>query len=266
MQNALLIGLVVALVWFVEKMCGTPMVNRPLIISTLVGLVLGNLKLGVMIGASLELVFMGAIQVGAAVPPDILVGASLGTAFAIISGKGPAVALTLALPISLLSQSLKVIIFIVRSWFMKYAVKMAQHANVKGMHCLNFFGLILQCLMYFIVVFVALLFGSSAVTTFVNAIPQVIMNGLTVAGNLLPAVGFGLLLMPMMTKKNFLYFLLGFLMIAYGKMPILAVTLFGVILAFVVVFEFNKSDNNKHKNDTNEKSDKDNGVEDLFDA
>lgn len=60
MQEALLVGLVVALVWFVEKMLGTPMANRPLIISPLVGLVLGDLQSGIIIGASLELVFMGA--------------------------------------------------------------------------------------------------------------------------------------------------------------------------------------------------------------
>jgi fructoselysine/glucoselysine PTS system EIIC component len=121
MINALLVGLVVAVIWFIEKMGGTPMVNRPLVISTIIGLVLGDVQSGIKIGASLELVFMGAIQVGAAVPPDVLVGAGLGTAFAIISGKGPAVALTLSLPIALLAQSLKVIIFLVRSWFMNYA-------------------------------------------------------------------------------------------------------------------------------------------------
>ena len=168
MLEALLVGLVVALVWFLEKMGGTPMVNRPLIICTLVGLVLGDLKSGIMIGASLELVFMGAIQVGAAVPPDVLVGSSLGAAFAIITGKGAAVALTLALPIAILAQSLKVIIFIVRSWFMNFAVSLAKNANIKGMFALNMFGLILQCLMYFIVVFIAIIFGSNAVEVFVK--------------------------------------------------------------------------------------------------
>lgn len=237
MLNGLLVGLVVAIVWFLEKMGGTPMVNRPIVICSLVGLVLGDLQSGIMIGASLELVFMGAIQVGAAVPPDVLVGASLGAAFAIITGKGSEIALTLALPIAILAQSLKVIIFIVRSWFMNFAVSLAKKANIKGMLALNMFGLLLQCLMYFIVVFVAVLFGSSAVEAFVQNIPENIMNGLQVAGNLLPAVGFALLLQPMMSGKNCLYFILGFIMISYGKLPVLAITLIGVILAFIIVFE-----------------------------
>ncbi len=239
MREALLIGLVVALIWFFEKMLGTPMVNRPLVISPLVGWVLGDVQAGLIIGASLELVFMGAIQVGAAVPPDVLVGASLGTAFAIISGEGSEIALTLALPIAILAQSLKVIIFIVRSWFMNYAVELAEDANIKGMFALNMFGVILQSFMYFMVVFVAVLFGSSVVEAFVQSIPQGLMNGLEVAGKLLPAVGFALLLQPMMDKSNVLYFILGFILIAYLDLPILAVTLFGVILAFILVYEQN---------------------------
>lgn len=237
MQEALLVGLVVALVWFVEKMIGTPMANRPLIISPLVGLVLGDLQSGIIIGASLELVFMGAIQVGAAVPPDVLIGSALGTAFAILSGQGSEIALALALPIAILAQSLKVIIFIVRSWFMDFAMKLAENANIKGMFALNIGGLLLHCLMYFTVAFIAVLFGASAVEGFVQAIPTNLMNGLEVAGKLLPAVGFALLLQPMMNGKNILYFILGFILIAYLELPILAVTLFGVILAFIIVFE-----------------------------
>lgn len=64
MSNAIIVGLALGIIWFIEKMGGTPMVNRPLIISTVVGLVLGDVTTGVKIGASLELVFMGAIQVG----------------------------------------------------------------------------------------------------------------------------------------------------------------------------------------------------------
>ena len=160
MHDAILVGLVLALLWAIEKLGGTPMVIRPIVVSPLVGLVLGDVVTGAKIGATLELMFMGAIQVGAAVPPDVLVGAGLGTAFALLSGKGAEVALTLALPIAILAQTIKVSLFIVRSWFMDLAMNMAKQANIKGMHWLNFGGLLLQSLMYFVVAFVAIQFGS----------------------------------------------------------------------------------------------------------
>lgn len=258
MQTALIVGSILGILWFIEKMLGTPMVIRPIVVSSLIGLVLGDLQTGLLVGATLELVFMGFIQVGAAVPPDVLVGAGLGTAFAIMGGNGAEVALALALPIAILAQSLKVIVFIVRSWFMGYAMKLAKAANIKGLITLNIAGLILQCLMYFTVGFVAILFGSTAVEAFVSNIPTAIMNGLEVAGGLLPAVGFGLLLLPMMSKFNVLYFIFGFALFAYVDLPILGITLFGVVLAFILTFEM------PNKNVATAESNID--EEDLFDV
>ena len=236
-MEALSVATILALLWFIEKLGGTPMVIRPIVVSPLVGLALGDLTNGLLIGATLELVFMGAIQIGGAVPPDVLVGAGLGTAFAIMNGSGADVALTLALPISIVAQSLKVIVFIVRSWFMDFAMKQAANANFRNLHLINIGGLILQCLMYFVVAYVAIALGSNAVQSIIAAIPEPIMNGLNVAGGLLPAVGFALLLQPMMTAKNAIYFVLGFALLAYLNLPILAITVIGAAIAFIVCFE-----------------------------
>ena len=83
MRDAFMVGLVLAAVWFVEKCLTTPMVFRPIVVGPLVGLVLGDVKMGILCGATLETVFMGAIQVGSAVPPDPMIGAGVGTALAI---------------------------------------------------------------------------------------------------------------------------------------------------------------------------------------
>lgn len=63
------------------------MVFRPLVVGTLVGIALGDPVMGAKCGAALEVVFMGAIQIGAAVPPDAMLGAGIGTALAIIHRK-----------------------------------------------------------------------------------------------------------------------------------------------------------------------------------
>lgn len=230
MYEAVAVGLVMAIAWMLEKMGGTSMTMRPLVVAPMVGLVLGDLQAGLVVGAGLELVFMGAMQIGAAVPPDVIVGAGLGTAFAIMSGKGAETALALALPISILAQSIKVALFIIRSWFMDLAMKLAADANIRGLHALNFGGLLLQSGMYFLV-------GSPAVSAFVDAIPPVVMNGLTLAGGMIPAVGFALLLQPMMNGRNFIYFLVGFVLFAYLNLPIMAITIIGVGVAFVVAYE-----------------------------
>ena len=259
-MEAILVGLILAVVWFVEKMTGTSMVARPIVVSSLIGLVLGDLALGVTIGASLELIFMGAIQIGGAVPPDPLFGSALGTAFAIMTGQGIEVALALAIPIALLAQSVKVVVFIVRSWFMGYAMKLAEDANIKGLKALNIGGLLMQCVFYFIIGVAAISFGSSAVDAFVTNIPVVIMTGLKVSGGLLPAVGFALLLQPMMRKGNTLYFIAGFVLVAYLQLPILAITVMAVVMAFIIVTEVGGSQAPVTANGATT-----DGMEDLFD-
>lgn len=249
--QALLVGLVLFGVWFVEKCLTTPMVFRPLVVGTLVGIALGDPVMGAKCGAALEVVFMGAIQIGAAVPPDAMLGAGIGTALAIITGKGPEVAFTLGFPIAVFGQSIKIVCFIVRSWYMGLACKYAREVQVGKMHALNWFGLILQCTIYF---------GSSVVENVLNNIPEVVMKSLEVAGGLLPAVGFALLLQPMMTSKNSLYFFLGFIMVAFASQSVLAVTAFGVVVAFIVVFEIGHSKSNNVSDEVEDKE-----LEALFD-
>src|SRR3569833_3870794 len=100
-----------------EDFLGTTLLSRPLVLGPLVGLVLGDLNQGIIIGATLELIFMGYIKVGAAIPPDIITGGVLGTAFAILSHKGPAIALALAVPISILSEMVISGLFVFREVF-----------------------------------------------------------------------------------------------------------------------------------------------------
>jgi len=102
-----------------EDFLGTTLLSRPLVLGPLVGLVLGDFSQGIIIGATLELIFMGNIKVGAAVPPDIITGGVLGTAFAIMSGKGPAIALALAIPISILAGMIVSGLFVFRPVFNK---------------------------------------------------------------------------------------------------------------------------------------------------
>lgn len=99
--QAILIGLIAMFVTF-EWMFGTNLGSRPIITGMLVGLVMGDLKTGIILGATLEMVFIGSITLGAAVPPDVITGGVLGAAFAISTGKGADVALALAFPIATL--------------------------------------------------------------------------------------------------------------------------------------------------------------------
>jgi len=217
-----------------EDFLGTTLLSRPLVLGPLVGLVLGDLNQGIIIGATLELIFMGNIKVGAAIPPDVITGGVLGTAFAIISGKGPAIALAIAIPVSILAEMMISALFVLRAMLNKKFNQYAEEGNYKKIQWLHILsGLIRPLLMGFIVL-LALQLGANAMRTFLDMIPAWVQSGLQVAGNMLPALGFALLMNLMFNKKVAPYFFLGFILASYLKLPIIAIGGIGVIIALII--------------------------------
>lgn len=217
-----------------EDFLGTTLLNRPLVLGPLVGLVLGDLGQGIVIGATLELIFMGNIKVGAAIPPDVITGGVLGTAFAIMSGKGPAVALALAVPISILAEMVVSGLFIFRSGFNKKFVEYADQGDWNKLQWLHIFSGLLKPLLMGLVTFLALLLGADVMKSFLESIPEWVNTGLQVAGNILPALGFALLMNVMFNKKVAPYFFLGFILSSYLQLPMIAIGALGVIIALIV--------------------------------
>ena len=142
--QAILLGLV-AMLGNAEYLFGTSLLSRPLVMGTLTGIVLGDVQTGVTLGATLELAFMGAFSIGASIPPEMISGTVLGTAFTITTGAGPETALTVGLPVASLVLIAKNVgmVFILPP-FVHKADKYAAEGNMAGvarMHLLGgFFG------------------------------------------------------------------------------------------------------------------------------
>ena len=229
--QAILLGLV-AMLGNAEYLFGTSLLSRPLVMGTLTGIVLGDVQTGVTLGATLELAFMGAFSIGASIPPEMISGTVLGTAFTITTGAGPETALTVGLPVASLVLIAKNVgmVFILPP-FVHKADKYAAEGNMAGvarMHLLGgFFGVNL-------IIGVIVACGGPAVQALLNVIPKWISNGLQITMGLLPAIGFGLLLMMIMDKDVACFFFLGFALSVYLKVPVTAIAIFGAIIAIVL--------------------------------
>lgn len=121
--------ILIAFLAYMHCYMGSTMHNRPIIVATLVGLVLGDLQTGIIVGATLELVFMGAFPIGASNPPDFVSGTIISTAYIILSGSEVTAAVVLAVPIATL-----VLLFdnfmmtVVLTWASHIADKYAERA------------------------------------------------------------------------------------------------------------------------------------------
>lgn len=80
---AILVSIVALLAAMDEQLFGASMMARPLFTGPIIGLIMGDLQTGVIIGATLESMFMGSIMVGSAVPPEVYASSILSIAIAI---------------------------------------------------------------------------------------------------------------------------------------------------------------------------------------
>lgn len=230
--QAILCGLVASYGVF-DFALGSLYLNRPIFLSALTGLVLGDFTTGIMIGATLELFFMGAVSVGAYIPPDVVVGGVLATALAIINGYTTEVALTIAMPIALLSLAIGNFTTIIQPFFLRLADKYASESNPSGVVSVQWMLGLVNVARRFLLTFVGVYFGATVVEGIIAAIPAFITTGMSAAAGLLPAMGFAMLMKMILTKQILPYYFLGFALTAYLKVPSLGVAIFAVVLVFV---------------------------------
>ncbi len=239
-METLLIG-IIAVLGYCEYFLGTQMIQRPIVMGALTGLALGDITQGLIIGASIELVFMGVAAIGAAIPPEVTAGGILGTAFAIKSGSGPEVALALALPIATVGLLAKNCIYlIIRPILAHKADKYADDGNVRGVEMMHLLSTLIFVVTMSTIVTLSFNLGSVVVKSFLEMIPKVITDGLSIATGLLPAVGFALLSKMIMTKKVAPFFFLGFAIAAYLKVPVMGIAILGGIAAIIITVNENK--------------------------
>lgn len=82
-------------------------------------------------------------------------------------------------------------------------------------------------------VVVGVAFGAPLVEAINSVIPAWLLSGFKTAGNMLPAIGFAILLRSMNIKGNFQYVIIGFVLYAYLGIGALGAALVGVALAMI---------------------------------
>lgn len=234
-MQAVLLG-IVAFIAQSEYALGTSLLSRPIVTGLFTGIVLGDIKTGIIMGATLELAFIGSFSVGASIPPDVVTGGILGTAFAITAGAGTETALLLGLPIATLTLIFKNVYLGLLIPIMNHkADDYASEGNYKGverMHLTAGFGL---SLMLALVVAISFSVGSNTIKGLLDMIPEFVQHGLSVATGIIPALGFAMLARLLINKTVAPYFFLGFIVAAYLNIPVTGIAVLGAIIAVIVV-------------------------------
>lgn len=213
---------------------GAIYIARPVFAGPLIGLILGDLPTGLAVGASVELVFLGGLSMGAYAPPNPYIGGMVGVALAIISGS-PELGITLAYPIGLLVQMLNYVVTSINIIWVEKAEALLKQGKTKGVwfwhHMSIWTRMILQ---FFVPTFIALWVGSTAVQGIYDSIPAWFSGGLSVAAGILPAIGMASILVTLGFKKAWPFFILGYVLAAYMGLSTVPVALIALAVAVIV--------------------------------
>ena len=82
-----------------------------------------------------------------------------------------------------------------------------------------------------LVTFLPIYFGAASAQAIVESVPAWILGGLGVAGGMMPAIGFAMLLKIMLKKEYIAFLLAGFVLVTYFNISILGLAVLGACIA-----------------------------------
>ncbi len=213
----------------------------PLVGGTLVGIIMGDLGQGILIGASINLIFLGVISAGGSSPADPALAGWVGTALALSTGLGPQEAIAIAAPlgfIGLIGFFSRMSVDII---FVHWADARAEEGDIDGVARMNWLpGQAYVFLVTFIPALILTLAGAAALDALFNAIDPFrggnadwrwLRDWFIIAGSVLVAVGIALNLNLILTRATWPYFLIFFTVAALAQVNIIAVAVIAAGLA-----------------------------------
>lgn len=249
MSISLFQAFLIGLVYYLGNI-GTPwlsllgsisVVYKPLVAGTLVGFILGDPVQGCIIGAAINLPYVAFISAGGTAPQDPGLAGTVGTAWALAAGVSPAAAVTIALPLGLLGTMVWVAHMTIDVAFVHMADRAAEEGNLEK---ICFYHVVPpQIVMFLLCVVPAMIatyFGSDAVSGIIEQLTGTPLHVLEVIGGLLPAIGIAMNLRSISRPGTILFFIVGFVLVVYLQLPVIAVAVLAGVIAYFYTMLSNK--------------------------
>jgi len=197
------------------------MISRPVVTSPLIGMMLGDVMTGIQAGLIIELLWIGALPVGASVPPDETIVSILVPSLAIwqsriIGGESfqtLAFALVLTIPLAMLARRLDSRIREKNIASAHAADRFVQEGSMEGVgrECLS--GLKRFYFAYSLLIFISLITGAALFPFLYSLLPPFFLKGLERLFYLLPVIGLASLMVSTRVKNSLKFFFLSFTLV-----------------------------------------------------
>ncbi|UVK77534.1 MAG: mannose-specific PTS enzyme IIC component [Sodalis sp. Fse] len=210
--------------------------HRPLVTCTLIGLVLGDMKTGIIIGGTLEMIALGWMNIGAAVAPDVALASLISTILVIAGNQTVGAGIALAIPLAAAGQVLTIIVRTITVAFQHAADSAAERGNLRALSWIHVSALMLQAMRIAIpAVIVGISVGTDAVHSILSSIPEIVTTGLNIAGGMIVVVGYSMVINMMRAGHLIPFFYLGFVTAAFTNFNLVALGVIGVVMAILYI-------------------------------
>lgn len=211
-------------------------IASPIVVGVVAGLIYGDLKQGLIIGGGIAAAFAGIIAPGGNLPTDSALAATTVIPIALATGLSAEQAIAFAVPMGLVGSFVTNLRKMVNVVFVHCADKCAENADSAGlMRCAVIYPPIIELPLLFLPVFLVVMFGQDAMLAFMNSVPTWVMHGLEVAGGVMPAIGFALIMNMIGKPKMIPYTIIGFILVKAMGLNNITAGLMAGCAAFLVV-------------------------------
>lgn len=238
--------------WLLGTTGGWYVITRPLVAGFLCGLVLGDVTTGVLIGIAVQAVFIGLITPGGAVPSDLSFVSFLGIPLALVAHAKPEVAVSLSVGFGVIGVAAWQVLSVGNAAWAHVCDRYAEDGNLAGIIRVNYLAQIGTFVLRAVIPFVILLLGSGfaqGFITFLNTQVPWLITYLSLLGGALPAVGIAILLLQIAPSARLIvWFLLGWVLVVYLKVPTVGVAVIGALVAIIYYWFFSRMDTEEARN------------------
>ena len=211
--------------------------GQPVVVGTVLGFVMGDLPNGLLLGGSLELLYLGIIYPGGTVPACASSAALVSIPIALSTGLDTGAATVLAVPFGILGSLIWNIKYSINSTWAVRAEACLDRKDFKGaVRNGTVYPLVLAFALSFFPILACNLAAPAVVTSLIEMIPDWAMHGIEVAGSLLPAIGFAIAVATIGRFEIMPFFLIGFFLVQYLGLDAMAIGIFGACIALLYMF------------------------------
>lgn len=225
--------------------------HQPLVACTLIGLVTGNLTIGIILGGSLQMIALGWANIGAAVAPDAALASVASTIILVQGGqgqKGIGTAIGIAIPLAVAGLFLTMLVRTISVAIVHIMDRKAEEANWKAIDRWQMIAVALQGLRIAIPAALLLAIPASVVRAGLNAMPAWLNEGMTIGGGMVVAVGYAMVINMMASKEVWPFFAIGFALAAIKDLTLIALGAIGLSMALMYLALESKGGNGGSNN------------------